>query len=75
MNKAKMSLANLQGKMSRAEMKSIMAGSGGGGGANPCMCDTDSECSYHGTGYYCSKAPANGCTTAGKKGRCVSSLT
>lgn len=28
----KMSLANIKGKLSRAEMKKIMAGSGGGGG-------------------------------------------
>lgn len=32
MKTVKMSLANLEGKLSRKEMKGIMAGSGGGGG-------------------------------------------
>lgn len=31
MQKTKMSLANIQGKLSRVEMKKIMAGSGGSG--------------------------------------------
>jgi hypothetical protein len=31
MKTTKMSLANIQGKLSRTEMKNIMAGSGGGG--------------------------------------------
>ena len=34
----KMSLANLQGKLSRAEMKNIMAGSGGSTGKNGDTC-------------------------------------
>jgi len=39
----KMSLANLQGKMSRKEMKNIMAGSVG---SMPCdhKCSSDSDC-------------------------------
>ncbi len=32
MKTIKMSLANIEGKLSRKEMKGIMAGSGGGGG-------------------------------------------
>ncbi len=44
MKRTKMSLANIQGKLSRAEMKNIMAGSGGGGGGNQCnvYCGTGS---------------------------------
>ena len=38
MNTTKMSLANIQGKLSRTEMKNIMAGSGSGGG-----CKADGE--------------------------------
>jgi len=37
----KMSLANLQGKMSRKEMKNIMAGSGG---CNNKICHSDTDC-------------------------------
>ena len=42
MKTVKMSLANLQGKMSRKEMKNIMAGSG----SDDCntFCDSDSQC-------------------------------
>ena len=40
MQTTKMSLANIQGKLSRAEMKNIMAGSGGGTG-----CGTGISCS------------------------------
>lgn len=42
MKTVKMSLANLEGKLSRKEMKGIMAGSGSGGGkcADSCMGDT-----------------------------------
>jgi hypothetical protein len=40
MKRMKMSLANIEGKLSRAEMKSIMAGSG-----YSCLgCTTDQEC-------------------------------
>ncbi len=38
MKRTKMSLANIQGKLSRAEMKNIMAGSGADcGGASTCI--------------------------------------
>ena len=40
METKKMNLANIQGKLSRAEMKNIMAGSGGG-------CTTDSFCNSY----------------------------
>ena len=40
MKTQKMSLANIKGKLSRAEMKNIMAGSGGGSGCS------GSNCSY-----------------------------
>ncbi len=36
MKKVKMSLANAQGKLSRQEMKTIMAGSGSDSGCPPC---------------------------------------
>lgn len=39
MQTQKMSLANIQGKLSRAEMKNIMAGSGDGTG-----CFSDADC-------------------------------
>jgi 4-diphosphocytidyl-2C-methyl-D-erythritol kinase len=41
METKKMTLANVQGKLSRAEMKNVMAGSGG-----KCLtfCQTDSDC-------------------------------
>lgn len=40
MKTVKMSLANIKGKLSRSEMKSIMAGSSSG-----CLgCESDSEC-------------------------------
>jgi hypothetical protein len=42
MQTKKMSLANIQGKLSRAEMKNIMAGSGDGSGCNS---SCDSKCS------------------------------
>jgi len=51
MKTVKMSLENMMGKMSRKEMKTIMAGSGGGGCTNyyccselPC-CDPAAVCS------------------------------
>jgi hypothetical protein len=42
-----MSLANIQGKLSRAEMKNIMAGSGSGQAGNRCtkFCDSTTDCS------------------------------
>jgi len=41
MKTKKMSLANIQGKLSRAEMKNIMAGCGGTGS---CNCNNQDEC-------------------------------
>ena len=40
MQTTKMSLANIQGKLSRPEMKNIMAGSGSGS----CACGSDRDC-------------------------------
>jgi hypothetical protein len=37
METTKMSLVNIQGKLSRAEMKNIMAGSGTGGSCKVCQ--------------------------------------
>lgn len=53
MKTVKMNLANLQGKLSRKEMRNIMAGSGGGG---PCRysCTSDSDCGGGGE-YSCQK--------------------
>jgi hypothetical protein len=48
MKTQKMSLANIQGKMSRAEMKNIMAGSGGA-----CMTEYEYECGIVRTPYPC----------------------
>lgn len=42
MKTQKMSLANIQGKLSRAEMKKIMAG---GSGADTCNCNSKNDCS------------------------------
>jgi len=43
MEKTKLSLANVQGKLSRAEMKNVMAGSGGAG--NACTGKSKDDCS------------------------------
>ncbi len=40
MKRSKMSLANIEGKLSRAQMKNIMAGSGGG----TCNCNSKEDC-------------------------------
>lgn len=55
MKTTKMSLANIQGKLSRAEMKKIMAGSGGDGGCDQATCSAqsnsnlgDCNCNSHG---------------------------
>ncbi|MFV0390544.1 MAG: hypothetical protein ACK5KP_01455 [Paludibacteraceae bacterium] len=65
MKTVKMSLANLQGKMSRKEMKNIMAGSGNlalcvantnwrSGGPYACFANSDAAYSYAGdNGYWC----------------------
>jgi len=64
MQTQKMSLANIQGKLSRAEMKKIMAGSGG-----QCGSGCSGSCTLHGgpcdgvTGICGSNA--NGCFCSG----------
>jgi hypothetical protein len=62
MKTTKMSLATIQGKLSRAEMKKIMAGSGGSSG-DICNCNSKDDC---GSGESC----YNGCTGGGKAGYC-----
>lgn len=61
MTRQKMSLANIQGKLSRAEMKMIMAGSG----APSCgeMCAKNSDCSDNISCPHCiaGKGPGGGC--------------
>ena len=42
MKTTKMSLANIQGKLSRTEMKNIMAGLKGAG--DPCNCNSADDC-------------------------------
>lgn len=51
MKTKKMSLANIHGKLSRAEMKNIMAGSECGGVICN-SCTTDADCAYK-AGLYC----------------------
>lgn len=53
MKTEKLSLGNIKNKLSRAEMKKIMAGSG----FNCCMC-------FGGGGGYFVSMPPNGCGTA-----------
>jgi len=60
MKTTKMSLANIQGKLSRADMKNIMAGSGGG---TPCT--SNSDCGSRTT-------TCSGGTTLTFPGRCYS---
>ena len=48
-----MSLANMQGKLSRAEMKKIMAGSTGDGDC-PISCQTAADCKQVNRGDTCS---------------------
>lgn len=57
-----MSLANIQGKLSRAEMKKIMAGSGGN--CNTYSCSSNSDCGTQQCG--------NRCFSVSGKNRCVS---
>lgn len=62
MKTKKMSLANIQGKLSRTEMKKIMAGSGV---SENCNCNSKDDCS--GTTPCC----VGGCTvSSGKQGVC-----
>lgn len=64
MKQTKMSLVNIQGKLSRAEMKNIMAGSGSNCSDS---CTSDSDC--NGTGNTC-----NHCATGSiLHGKCVTS--
>lgn len=44
MKKIKISLGNIEGRLSRAEMKNIMAGSGGDDDMSCLGCTTDQEC-------------------------------
>ena len=56
MKTKKMSLANIQGKLSRTEMKNIMAGSGGDSCPTDCNSNCIGTCRCHGynSGYaYC----------------------
>jgi len=59
MKTKKMSLANIQGKLSRPEMKNIMAGSGSGPGG---CGEAGQSCLYSGCceGYYCTAQGWNG---------------
>ena len=58
MKTKKMSLENIKGKLSRAEMKNIMAGSGGG---NRC-CDTSAQCqTWYGSNCGCMSDHICGC--------------
>jgi NADP-dependent 3-hydroxy acid dehydrogenase YdfG len=59
----KMSLANIQGKLSRTEMKNIMAGSGSGCTVKCVSCTTDADCAY-GSNLYCESS--NACTQYSK---------
>ena len=55
MKNVKMSLANIQGKLSRKELKSIMAGSGDACATQKCKTNTgSSDC-------YTSTQPGKGC--------------
>ncbi len=47
MKTTKMSLANIQGKLSRTEMKNIMAGSGGDNCPTNCTTDCTGLCKCH----------------------------
>lgn len=58
MKTKKMSLANIQGKLSRAEMKQIMAGSGGES-CNTYWCSTNSDCVTKNCGNRCSSFQGN----------------
>lgn len=61
MKTKKMSLANIQGKLSRTEMKNIMAGSGSGCGGS---------CDYGSTKGTCKVASNGGCYCSSGMGQC-----
>ena len=67
MKKNKMSLANIQGKLSRAEMKNIMAGSGSSGSNCNSSCSSDSDCD--GTDNTCHHCATGSILT----GKCITS--
>ena len=52
MQTKKMSLANIQGKLSRAEMKNIMAGSGSGCVKTGDYCNRNDTCCSSTAGYF-----------------------
>ena len=56
----KLTLKSLQGKMTRNEMKTVMAGCGGGGTAFYQCCDGP-NCSICTNGTYCSKGTLTYC--------------
>ncbi len=58
----KMSLANMQGKMSRMEMKGVMAGSGGGSGGSGGGITCDINCKLNAK---CWKGTTNSCVWSG----------
>ncbi len=64
MQTKKMSLANIEGKLSRVEMKNIMAGSGSGG-----CCASDSNCG--GNAPYCNKQYSCDCGHGQGPGCCT----
>ena len=64
MKTKKMSLATIQGKLSRSEMKNIMAGSGGGGDgcqSGRLSCKTTSDCADVNAGLCCLQSDGNNC--------------
>jgi len=72
MKTLKMSLANIQGKLSRAEMKKVMAGSGIGGGSTcsiKCPNSTEavsiSDCSREAATEKCGGDPAGATCNCG----------
>lgn len=60
MKTVKMNLANMQGKMSRKEMKEIMAGSGSGGCGT--VCSEPKDCSGNLRCVSCPSGPGKGCS-------------
>jgi hypothetical protein len=60
MKTTKMSLANIQGKLSRTEMKNIMAGSGGCSYGH-LSCGTDGDCGSVNAGSCCAQSDGNHC--------------
>ena len=65
MQTKKMSLANIQGKLSRTEMKKIMAGSGSGSNCSD-SCSSDSDCNGDNSCHHCATGDI-------MKGKCITS--